>query len=263
MSTSIRTIWISIRAMNYSINVINDLIRQLTLTQTTMGGMAIASLNMAKAAFSAGILFGVLGSQIGGTYGQMLIYASYLMYAIAAIQAVSAAMKILNTVTMEGAVTMAIYLAPIITAVTLFYVLQNVLGTIPALIVAIVAACAAFIASLIIINALTGGALAAGGGMFGGILSAIGAAPTMFSAQTGTRMVPYTGIGMLHKGEIVYNPMSGRPTQIGNDLAGGGGSVTTIDASVNVEGDLNTKADAEDLQDVMKKQSRTIAQNNR
>jgi hypothetical protein len=40
------------------------------------------------------------------------------------------------------------------------------------------------------------------------------------------------------------------------------GGTTVIDASMNVE-TMNTKMDKDDMNDIMKKQSRTIAMNNR
>jgi hypothetical protein len=133
---SLRTIWIEIRAMNYSVNVMNDVLRQLNTLQAGQDITAISCLNMAKAAMSAGILFSILGSQIGGTAGQFLQYASYGMYAVAAIQAVIGVMQLMNAQTLLSAqIFLTMWypvIVPILAAVAVFLALKNVLGEVPA-----------------------------------------------------------------------------------------------------------------------------------
>jgi hypothetical protein len=103
--------------------------------------------------------------------------------------------------------------------------------------------------------AVTAGAsVAAAAALMGGFMA-------LAPHQMGTRQVAETGPALLHKGEVVYNPSTGRPTQVGNDLAGGSGG-TSIDASMHVD-TINTKMDTEELNDFVRKQQRTIAQNNR
>ena len=257
--------------MNYTVNVFNDVIRQLTVTTQSLNRCAIANLNMAKAALSAGILFSVLGSQVGGIGGQVMQFASYAMYATAALQALLAAIKFINTTNLTATIPITQMLsisvweivAPIAAAAAVFFFLKDSMGVIPALILAIVAACAAFIAALIIINALGGGGLLASMSLFKGTsFDAVSKLAVGSTYQMGTRSVPSTGFGLLHKGEVVYNPSTGRPTQVGNDLAGGSGGGTMIDASMHVD-NLNTRMGEEELQNALRKQSRTIAQNNR
>ena len=266
--TSLRTIWIEIRALNYSVNVLNDVLRQLTRLQKEQDITAMSCFNMAKAALSAGVLFGILGTQIGGTGGQVLQFASYLMYATAAMQAIIGISKIMDmailtqTIEINGlAIAYWKLFLPVAAAAGIFFALKDYLGPIPAALLAIAAA--AGILAVILwqaagaMSVLSWGAAAvAGATAIGGAIAA-----SSISHQMGTRQVAQTGPAFLHKGEVVYNPSSGRPTQVGNDLAGGGGS-TSIDASMHVE-NLNTKMDTEQLNEYVRKQQRTIALNNR
>ena len=225
---------------------------------------------MAKAAMSAGILFSILGTQIGGVGGQVLQYASYMMYGVAAMQAFIGIMKLQNleiltqTVTIRG-LSIAYWelLLPIIAAVGVFIALQGYLGALPA-------AFAGAAAGAVVLAAILWYAAGAISVMSFGTAAIVGAAALAAAAagayalaphQMGTRQVAETGPAYLHKGEIVYNPASGRPTQVGNDLSGGGG-MTHYDNSMTI-GTVNTKMNTEELAGLVKKQQRTIAQNNR
>ena len=254
---SLRTIWIEIRAVNYAVNVLNDVLRQLNGVQLGQDATAMSCFNMAKAALSAGVLFGILGQQLGGTYGQFLQYASYAMYAVAAIEAVTGALKAMSVANIAAAQYMltvwAPVIAPIVAFTAVFLALKGILGDIPALIAAIVAACLAFIAALIVINALGGRPLLD----FAGAIGNIGG---LVPHQMGTRQVAETGPALLHKGEIVYNPSTNRPT--GYAPTGAGGGMVNNDNSMNI-GTVNTKMDTEELADMVKKQQRTMALNNR
>jgi hypothetical protein len=268
--TSLRTIWIEIRAMNYAVNTLNDVLRQLTTLQKGQDLTAISCFNMAKAAMSAGILFSVLGSQVGGTAGQFLQYASYLMYGVAAMQALLGIMKLQNlamltqTITVRG-LSIAYWelFLPVIAAVGVFIALQGYLGALPAALLG-AAAGAAVLAAILwyaagAVSVMSFGTAAIVGAA--ALAAAAGVAYSLSPHQMGTRMVGETGPAFLHKGEVVYNPSTGRPTQIGNDLAGSG-STTHIDASMHVD-TLNTKMDTEELDRLTKKQARVIALNNR
>ena len=70
--------------------------------------------------------------------------------------------------------------------------------------------------------------------------------------HTGTTGAPYTGLAMIKKGEVVYDPATERPTQIAADIRrnGGGGNVTRQDVRINID-TLNTKSDIEDLDEKM------------
>ena len=268
--TSLRTVWIEIRAMNYAVNVLNDVLKQLTKLQNGYNITAMSCFNMAKAAMSAGVLFGILGTQIGGVGGQLLQYASYLMYGMAAMQAFMGVMKAQGLMAQLTAIPIKeLGLAywqmflPVIAGVAVFIALKDVLGTIPAAFSAMAAAAAVLAGMLWYaaggISILSFGTAAAIGAA--ALVAAAGVAYGLEPHQMGTRMVSETGPSFLHKGEVVYNPASGRPTQIGNDLAGGRG-MTSIDASMHVE-TINTKMDTEELNTLVKKQQRTIALNNR
>jgi hypothetical protein len=266
--TSLRTIWIEIRAMNYAVNTMNDVLRQLAVLEKQQELTAISCLNMAKAAMSAGILFGVLAGQVGGIGGQMLQFGSYIMYGIAALQGLLAITKMINmenltaTIPIGKGIEIAYWelFATIAVAAGVFYALQGYLGTIPALLLAIAAA--ASILAVVLWDAaggmsvLTWGAAAvAGGAALAGVMAMAAGGPH----QMGTRMIETTGPHYVEQGEVIYNPATGRPTQIGNELAGGiGGGMTHIDASMHID-NLNTRMAQEDLEDAIKKQGRKIA----
>jgi len=63
----------------------------------------------------------------------------------------------------------------------------------------------------------------------------------------GTRAAPFTGPMWVHKGEIIYNPRSGRPAGV-RDILGGeeGPRVTNQEVNVTIE-NLHTKAEFDDL----------------
>lgn len=273
MSASLRTIWISIRATNYAVNTMTGLINQINLAATAEQSLTVSNLNMMKSAMSAGILFGVLGDQIGGVGGQLLHFASYSMYGMAILQGLSAAMRILDSDMLTTTATSIgleiawwqVFVA-IGAAAGIFMLLKDNVGVIAAGLLAIAAAAAILAVALwssataeSIMSwgaaAVAGGAAIAGAAAAG--LHAAGAFPM------GTRMVEQTGPAILHRGEVVYNPATGRPTQIGNDLnAGTGGGLTTIDASIHAN-TINTKVDTEELSDIVKKQGRKIANDRR
>lgn len=69
----------------------------------------------------------------------------------------------------------------------------------------------------------------------------------------GTRSIPRTGLVYAHEGEVIYNPTTNRPLQVGRDLAaasqgGGSTSITTVPITIQ---NLNTKSDIDDLGDEM------------
>jgi len=86
--------------------------------------------------------------------------------------------------------------------------------------------------------------MAALGAAFGGVAGAIHAGSSGFAM--GTRAVPFTGYAPVHKGEIIYNPTTGRPTQIGNDITQERGAPIMYDTRIIVE-QLNTRADFDDI----------------
>jgi len=89
-----------------------------------------------------------------------------------------------------------------------------------------------------------GAALVAGGVAAAGALAL---SEQYKSFQMGTRSAPYTGPMYVHKGEVIFNPATGRPTQIANDLAERR-TVTTNQITLDFSGStIHTKADKEEL----------------
>lgn len=259
----------TLRATNYTTAVFTNVISNLSGFTAAQQKAINSSLNLGKSAFAAGMLFNVLGQQLGGTAGQMLTYASYMMYLVAGLSYLkagilaasafmgnhAAVVNILSSSYFRLGIAMAAGFA-------IFFLLKDYLGTIPALIIAITAALAIMLIPLLLasraMNVLTigGAGLAA---TATNISAGIGFESSIVGFQHGTRMVGQTGPAMLHQGEIVYNPATGRPSQVGNDLTGGmGGGLTTIDASIHAD-TINTKADTEELNDLLRKQGRKIA----
>jgi len=79
-------------------------------------------------------------------------------------------------------------------------------------------------------------------------LAAMGGALAMMNMagvtnfQMGTRSAPYTGLVPVHKGEVIYNPYTERPTGIAAELRRGAGpSVTHQRVEIGIE-HLHTEA---------------------
>jgi len=107
--------------------------------------------------------------------------------------------------------------------------------------------------------ATLGVGLALGGAAAGAaVATAANMQAQMGAYPMGTRALPRTGLFFGHKNEVVYNPSSGRPTQIANDLEGNQPLSTTQEINVNIE-TLNTKADIDDLDREISKSLRKTA----
>ena len=274
-STSLRTVWLSLRATNYTTQVITGCLNQINGLITKETNLAMAQIQLGKSALMAGTMFQVLGNQMGGTAGQILSLTGNFMQIGGIMSMVSGVMQTLNGVEWTNTITvlgqkvayqdLAIAIAAAFASFMIFYQLFKGMPTwATAVIAVIMGVAAAFWALYVAESAATWGIA----GIMGGAAAAaaLATATSMTTATTphqmGTRMVGATGPAFLHKGEVVYNPATGRPTQVGNDLASGNGGGTMIDASMHVD-TLNTKMDEEQLQNALKKQGRTIAQNNR
>jgi hypothetical protein len=269
-STSLRTIWLTLRATNYTTAVFTNVITNMQGLDAAQKQAINSSLNLGKSAFAAGMLFNVLGTQMGGTAGKVLTYASYMMYLVSALSymragiiAATAFMQnhaIIVHLLSSSYVQLGIAMAGIMAAFLIFVMLKDSLGTIPALLIAIGVAAAAIAVSLWLAAGGMAG-LTAGVSGYSGAASmwALRAASTIVgNAQMGTRMVPATGMMMVHQGEVIYNPATGRPTQVGNEIQNGLGGSTMIDASMHID-TLNTKMSKEELEEALRKQGRKIA----
>jgi len=93
---------------------------------------------------------------------------------------------------------------------------------------------------------VTGGLSTIIGGIGAGAAAAGGASLATQSYQGGTRSVPRTGPVFAHEGEIIYNPSTNRPLQVGNDLGAQGSGVTQSTTQIVIE-NVHTKADIDDL----------------
>lgn len=273
MSTNLRTIWLTLRATNYTTAVFTNVITNMKGLDAAQKQAINSSLNLGKSAFAAGMLFNVLGSQMGGAAGQALTYASYVMYIVSSLSYLKAGILVVTAFMENHALIvnivsssyfkLGVAMAGIIGAVMLFLALKDTLGLIPALLIAIGVAAAAIAIPLWL--AATAEAGVTGGASAWAAVPAVAAlkgVAAFTGFQHGTRMAEFTGPAMLHRGEVIFNPATGRPTQIANDLAGGKGGSTMIDASMHVD-TVNTKMDTEEMNKLLKKQGRTIAQNNR
>lgn len=332
---SLRTVWITLRAINYTTQAFSAISRDIgTLIKSEK--KLIEHTNAMRAAalkfISAGIMFSVLGIQLGNT---MFSLASSTAQGAAAIsqlnanfamtkQSIGAAIfsilqtihvfdalnYILNTIRsnqvlaylvggfaliatalaivaggillLKGAllafvtVSKISYTWNLLNAYSLKYLdisLKSVLGSIGlaigafmalyaigkqfgpwvALIVGALSLLAIAWFHVAIAEALgTAGISAVIGGVAVGTVAGIAAGYGIF--ETGTRSVARTGPALVHKGEIVYNPASRRPTQIANDLEGtnqvSGGRTTNIPIVIE---NVNTKADFDDLDEQLRK----------
>lgn len=93
---------------------------------------------------------------------------------------------------------------------------------------------------------LQAGAIAAGAAMAAGVMAIQSGA-----FQSGTRALPSTGLFMGHKGEVVYNPATNRPSQVGADLTGGQGETNTFNMPIVIE-NVHTKADIDDVNEKLR-----------
>ena len=135
-------------------------------------------------------------------------------------------------------------------AFMIFMMLKDITGPISAAIIAISALAVALWGLFVAESASSFGIAAVVGGAAAGTAFAI--SQTYGKFQEGTRAVPYTGPVFAHKGEIIYNPSTNRPLQVGNDLASGGGQTITESMSVHI-GSVNTKSDVDDVNDKIKR----------
>jgi hypothetical protein len=85
------------------------------------------------------------------------------------------------------------------------------------------------------------------GAVMAGATSLAGQATGSFAV--GTRSAPYTGLAMIHKGEHIYNPAVNRPAGLEQEVMGTPSRATPSTVTVNFNGDINTKASVEEIDD--------------
>jgi hypothetical protein len=180
---------------------------------------------------------------------------------------------LLQTVTVHGLTfaywQLALAIGAAFAGFTLFMILGDILGREGSTIIAVIAAITAAVWLLYIaLSAATGGVMAALGGkgalaamgIMAGSIAAVGAM-NVPSHQMGTRMIEATGPALVHRGEVIYNPSTNRPTQVGNDLMGGGKPSTTVfDMPITIQ-EMHTKSDFDDVDERLRQGMRKMSRN--
>lgn len=148
-----------------------------------------------------------------------------------------------------------------------FFALKDVLGPMPALLLAVAAAMIPLVVMLwkagVAMSILTAGvATIAGLAALGGALGMMNMAGVT-NFQMGTRSAPYTGLVPVHKGEVIYNPYTERPTGIAAELRRGvGPSVTHQKIDIGIE-HLHTEAPFDEIDEKLGRVARRKMRNSR
>lgn len=138
---------------------------------------------------------------------------------------------------------------------TVFFGLRGILGDLPAMLIAVAVALIPLVVMLwkasVATSILTAGiATIAGLAALGGALGMMNMAG-IGNFQMGTRSAPYTGPMMVHRGEVIYNPETERPTGIAAELRRGAGpSVTHQKIEIGIE-HLHTEAPFDEVDEKM------------
>jgi hypothetical protein len=132
-----------------------------------------------------------------------------------------------------------------------YSILQNVNPVMSATIGIILA----LIAAVVILKSVFGdfsglAGLAIGGAAAGAFVASAQGYLTPKSFAIGTRMITNTGPALLHRGEIVYNPSVNRPAGVEKEVMGASSRGNPSNVTVNFNGDINTKASVEDMDNV-------------
>lgn len=143
-----------------------------------------------------------------------------------------------------------------------YEVLTRLNNPIASLIVLILALTAAYWALFVAKSAATLGIGLVAGGIAAGAAFALAGQYSGGGYQLGTRSAPWTGPMMVHKGEVIYNPALGLPTQIGAGTGGGEPTHVDYDIPITIE-EVHLKADIDDLDEEMRKSLRKAARSRR
>lgn len=261
-STNLRTVWITLRATNYTAQVFNAVVRQCDSLSFAEKKLITQQLRLGNAAMSAGIMFNTMGDQMGGAGGQALQMAGNMMYLLSALGYSKAIILmashfffdhgiVIRTVALsytELAIAISSAIAGFIIIMMITNTFGRAAGMVAGLAMAVIGLALAFTFLKAVISGGTSLAIDTAS-MIGVGLIAGGIAGALYaytSHQMGTRMIAATGPVIAHKGEIIYNPSTGRPTQTQNDLANGGTSTIIYEMPITI-GTVNTKADIDDV----------------
>jgi hypothetical protein len=282
----LRTIWIALRAVNYTDFAFQKTIINLNNLMKAEEAATKATIQHAKYAAMAGMMWMSLGVMLGQAGMEMArttttlkpfvnvvdslfktmeksealrTFVSILLLAVSALTIFGGAammVKAIQDIAWLPSVhrmivahqALAGALGACAAGFMIFFVLKDVLGPIPAALFAVAAAMAILVVQMWMaagaMSVLTWGlaAVAGGAALAGAIAVAAGAG----KYQMGTRSAGATGLAFVHKHEVIYNPTTNRPTQVGNDLNRGAGETNFYEMPVTIE-TVNTKADIEDL----------------
>ena len=295
-NTGLRTIWITLRAMNYTTQVFKDAIRDTKLLSDKENEAARATMMAGQHALSAGLMWTVLGQSIDNTLystvssiglfqqisGVMKPYIAALLTAFGVIQMVIGAEQmyqglqkskiagmIMEKIVATGlASTWKVLAAEIgasVVAFIIFYEIGKSLGgVIPIIIGVTLAVIGLAVAIAILKGVISFGTTAIKDIAMIASLATIGAGVGLALGASqhamGTRMIQETGPAIVHKGEVIYNPATNRPTQIGNDLANNRPSSTVYEMPIHIE-NVHTKADFNDVDEQLRQGLHKVARN--
>jgi len=317
-----RTIWITLRAVNYTLYAFSQTIRSVQMLQASEEQAALATIKHGQYALMGGIMYITLASQMQEAASQMmaqsrllgplqkgfgdffntisqieplrdliailLMLGAAILYLWGAIEVLKGLREIIGvfkawhttsqivtldqwsgaTATTAHAISWQLLAISISAALLSFAIFYEIFSKLPtwsvAIITAILAITAALWALYVAESAATWGIAAIFGGAAAAGAAVLAQRYMGGNFQMGTRMLEHTGPIWGHKGEVVYNPATNRPTQVGNDLAGEGlGPATVIyEMPMNIE-QLHTKADKDELDRYMRKSLRRAARGRR
>jgi hypothetical protein len=208
-----------------------------------------------------------MGDQIGGSGGEVLKVTSIFMYMVGVLGYMKAAYLILTGVNwahsvsvMGVAVSYKMLAVSVAAAFAGFMLMYAISKQLPAPLAILAGAILAVAAAIIILKSVLGDYSVLAGAALGAAAagSMYAAYSNLTSHQMGTRMIAATGPVIAHRGEILYNPSTGRPTQVQNDLQTGRPSTTIFEMPITIE-NINTKADIDDLDEKIGKSIRRAA----
>jgi hypothetical protein len=288
----LKTIWITLRAVNYTSMVFRDAIQQVDTLSNAEKKLAKQTIMAGQHALMSGMMWITLGQSMDDSLTKSMaqveifqqlqkVLTPVLGQLITLIGAMQVVIGIMNFVTFATSKATVEFLKQTVVihgykvafwqlglaiagAFALFTVMYEITKNLPAPISILTGVILALAAAIIFLKAALGeysfiASLALAGGAIGAMY---GAYSSLTSHQMGTRMVAETGPSLVHKGEVIYNPSTHRPTQVGNDLEGTGTSTTIYQMPMTIK-EMNTKASFDDVDDHMRRSVHRVTRNNR
>jgi len=253
-----RTIWITLRAINYTGRIFSAVISDLEKLKGAEAQIVKHHMMMGQYALMAGMMFNALGQQVGGTAGTMMNALSYTMMMLGGFEMLISVLKVLNVelrglhvTTQQIVISMAAFTAGFTVA---YLILQQLRSPLASLITILAAVAIAFWSVYIAKSAAFPIAAAMGGIAAAASLALMEESmnATTPEYQTGTRYAPYTGLAKIHKGEIIYNPYTNLPTQVGNEISRGEAGTNVWNLPITIQ-NVHTKADIDDIDEEIRK----------